>query len=372
VKSIPITKPSIDEEDLQAVAEVLASGQLVQGPRVAEFERVVAQRVGTTHAVAVTNCTAALQLALLAVGMKPGDRVAVPTYSWPATANAVVLCGATPIFIEIERSTYGMDPDALRDCLREVRCDAVVPVHPFGGMCRIDELREISTEFGLPVIDDAACALGASHGRTAAGAWGSVGCFSFHPRKAITTGEGGMLTTNDDRIARTLRILRNHGQDPDVRAPDFVAAGFNTRLTEFQAALGLSQMRKLERIVNARRERAGIYRHLLEGSGIEPPLELSGSHHVYQSFVVLLPQPAAAKREEIIKELQDQGIQTTVGTYHMPLIRFFRSSGKFSEGSFPITDQVASRALTLPLYEGLAHAEQQRVVDTLVEAVTPR
>lgn len=366
---IPITKPSIDDEDLRAVAEVLASGQLVQGPRVAEFEQAVAEQVGSRHAVAVTNCTAALQLALLALGVKPGDRVAVPTYSWPATGNVVALCGATPLFVEIERGTYNMDPHALDIALRSGPVAAVVPVHAFGGMADMPALLEISREHGIPVIEDAACALGAALDGRQAGSWGLIGCFSFHPRKAITTGEGGVLTTDDDSVARTLRILRNHGQDPDSRTPEFVDAGFNVRMTEFQAALGTSQMRKLDRIIEARRHQAEVYAELLSHSELTLPDVHPGSRHVYQSYVVLLPESAAERRMEIITALQARGVQTTIGTYHMPMTGYFRATMRFSEGAFPITDEIARRAMTLPLYEGLDKTEQEQVAEALLACI---
>lgn len=364
---IRLTVPSIDAADLQAVSDVLATGQLVQGRRVAEFEGAVAAYVGTKHAVAVTNCTTALHLSLLALGVGRGDRVAVTTYSWPATANVIALCGAEPVFVDIEPATYNLDVIALERALAEGPIRAILPVHAFGGLADMPRIRALAERHGVPVVEDAACALGTELSGRRAGTWGVMGCFSFHPRKAITTGEGGVVTTDDDALARTLRILRNHGLDPDAPVPDFVAPGFNTRLTEFQAALGTNQMHKLERVIESRRRAAACYDRLLQDSGITVPGELAGSRHVYQSYVVLLPADAAPRRAAIVAALREQGIETTIGTYHMPLTTFFRDRYGFRPGDFSVTDSVAARAMSLPLFEGITEAQQERVVGALRE-----
>lgn len=363
---IRLTVPSIDEHDLQAVREVLASGYLVQGAHVAEFERRVAEFVGTRHAVAVSNCTAALHLGLLALGIRPGDRVAVSTYSWPATANVIALCGAEAVFVDIDPHTYNMDPQLLEQVLQRTSIRAILPVDAFGGMADLSRICALADAHGIPVLEDAACALGASMGGRRAGAWGAAGCFSFHPRKAITTGEGGMITTNDAGIARAVRMLRNHGIDPDVTGtPDFISPGYNLRLTEFQAALGLTQMQKLERLIEARRLRAEIYDQLLEGTDVVPPRAVTGSRHVYQSYVALLPDRAAEGRARMIAELKQRGIETTIGTYHMPLTTYFRSVGSYAPGSFPVTDSVARRTISLPLFAGITREQQELVVASL-------
>jgi dTDP-4-amino-4,6-dideoxygalactose transaminase len=365
---IRLTVPSIDEDDLQAVREVLQSGYLVQGPRVAGFEREVADHVGVAHAVAVANGTAALHLALLALGVGPGDRVAVTTYSWPATANVIALVGAEPVFVDVEPGTFNMDPDRLAEALDRAAVRAVMPVHAFGGLADMPRIAAIARSHGVPVIEDAACALDTSVQGRRAGAWGDLGCFSFHPRKAITTGEGGMVTTNDAALAKAMRILRNHGQDPDAASPDFVAPGYNLRMTEFQAALGSAQMRKLHRLVESRRAQAAVYDRLLAGTALSGPATLPESRHVYQSYVALLPREAAPRRAEIIASLKEQGIETTIGTYHMPLTTYFRSRYGFAPGDFPVTDDVAARAVSLPLYEALTTEEQEHVASALARA----
>jgi perosamine synthetase len=363
---IRLTIPSIEEEDIRAVAEVLQSGYLVQGPRVKAFEEHLASYLGTQHAVAVSSCTAALHLSLLALGIGPGDRVAVTAFSWPAPANVIALCGAEPIFVDIDPKTYNLDPPKLERVLESTTgVKAVLPVHAFGNMADMLRISEIAARYDVPVIEDAACALGANLQGKLAGTWGVMGCFSFHPRKTITTGEGGIVSTDDDTLAHHLRVLRNHGQDPDSSTPDFVAPGYNLRLTEFQAALGISQLTKLERIVKRRRALAANYDDLLRGTGISAPKALEDSSYVYQSYVVLLPKEVTPRRSEIIETLREKGIETTIGTYHIPLTTYFRKLGGFRRGDFPATDNVASRAMTLPLHEVLSLDQQEFIVSSL-------
>lgn len=370
---IRLAAPSIEEDDLQAVREALVSGYLVQGARVEAFEQKLASYVGTEHAVAVSNCTAALHLGLLALDVRPGDIVLVTAYSWVATANVVELCGAQPVFVDIQSDTFNLNPNCLETALNRLmavsetarRVKVVLPVHTFGQMADMPAILELASRYDLPVIEDAACALGAKlHGRQA-GTWGVMGCFSFHPRKAITTGEGGIITTNDAGLARRLRALRNHGQDPDAPAPDFVLPGFNYRMTEFQAALGLTQMSKLDRIIAARRLLAVHYDELLQGTPLQAPTVAAGSQPVYQSYVVSLPERAAARRAEIITRLRERDIETAIGTWHMPMATYFRSRYGYKTGDFPAADQVFARSLTLPLYENLLPSQQEEVIDKL-------
>ena len=366
---IRLTVPSIEEDDLQAVREVLLSGFLVQGARVEAFERATARYVGVEHAVAVSSCTAALHLALLALGVGRGDRVAVATYSWPATANVIALIGAEPVFVDIEPSTFNMSPAALEETLHRTAVKAVMPVHTFGGPADMPQIVEIAGRFGVPIIEDAACALGAELNGRKAGTWGVMGCFSFHPRKAITTGEGGMIVTEDPALARKLRILRNHGLDPTADLPDFVDAGYNFRLTEFQAALGTSQLNKLERIIGKRRADAAQYDRLLEGTDLRTPVALRGSRHVYQSYVALLPAECATRRGEIIADLKSKCIETSIGTYHMPLTTYYRKRGGYRPGNFPVTDDIAPRAISLPLFETMTEEQQNQVVTSFLDKI---
>jgi perosamine synthetase len=372
---IRLTVPSIDENDLQAVREVLSSGYLVQGARVAAFEQAVAQYVGTKYAVAVSNCTAALHISLLALAVQPGDLVVVTAYSWPATANVIELCGAKPVFVDIQRDTFNMDPVCLKVTLERLmaskqtrqRVKGILPVHTFGQMADMQRIMELADRYELPVVEDAACSLGATlHGRQA-GTWGKLGCFSFHPRKAITTGEGGMVVTDDEALARRLRALRNHGQDPQASSPDFIMAGFNYRMTEFQAALGTTQMAKLDRVIAARRYLAACYNKFLKDTPIQAPAVPPGNRPVYQSYVVLLPESIALSLDELIAALRQEGIETTIGTWHIPMTTYFRDHYGYKRGDFPVADMVFARTLTLPLYEKLSEQHQEQIVQKLRE-----
>ena len=370
---IRLTIPSIEDDDLHAVREAVASGYLVQGPRVAAFEQAVATHVGVKHAVAVSNCTCALHLALLALDVRPGDLCVVTAYSWVSTANVIELCGAQPVFVDVHPETFNLDLNQLESVLNRLmanrdtarRVKAVLPVHAFGQMVDMAQLNAICGRWNLPVVEDAACALGATfHGRQA-GAWGTMGCFSFHPRKAVTTGEGGIVTTDDDALANRVRALRNHGLDPAAAAPDFIMPGHNYRMTEFQAALGTTQMTKLSRITSARCAAAGRYDALLAGSPLQSPRLMSGATHVYQSYVTLLPADVAPRRAELIRQGKEAGVETQIGTIHMPLTTYYRSRYGYRPGEFPATDAVAARALTLPLHETITPAEQETVAGLL-------
>jgi perosamine synthetase len=370
---IRLTVPSLEEDDLKAVYEVIASGFLVQGAQVVAFEKALAKHVGADFAVAVSSCTAALHLALLALGTRPGDLIVVPAYSFIATANVVELCGAQPVFVDIRPDTFNMDQNCLESVLNRLmssretggRVKAVMPVHTFGQLADMPAICELAARYALPIVEDSACALGATLKGRQAGMWGTMGCFSFHPRKAITTGEGGVIVTNDPALERRLRALRNHGQDPDASAPDFIMPGFNYRMTEFQAALGVTQLAKLNRIIAARRCLAAAYDGLLAGTELHIPVVQKENESVYQSYVVLLPERAAEQRAKLIRRLKEKGIETTIGTWHMPMTTYFRNRYGYRHGDFPVADSVFSRALTLPLYEQLSKQEQSEVAQCL-------
>jgi perosamine synthetase len=375
---IRLTVPSIDEADLEAVRSTVASGFLVQGKQVVEFEKLVADKVGVQHAIAVANGTCALHLALCVLGVKPGDICVVPAYSWVATANVVEHCGARPVFVDIDARTFNIDVEKFEETLRSLMDNpataslvkAVIPVHAFGLMADMRAINEICARWNIPVVEDAACALGASlHGQQA-GSWGTMGCFSFHPRKAVTTGEGGAVTTNEMKTSSTLRALRNHGQDPDATTQDFISAGFNYRLTEFQGALGVVQMSKLDRIVAKRVAAASRYDAILAGSVLELPCVVPGSCHVYQSYVTLLPEEHAARRAALISAAREAGIELQIGTIHMPMTTFYRRLYGFKAGDFAVTDSVSARALALPLYENISEDDQQSVARFLLASLS--
>lgn len=357
---IPLARPLIEDDDRAAVLAALDSGMLVQGARVAAFEQAVAAVVGVREAVAVSSGTAALHLALLGLGIGEGSRVAVPAYSWPATANVVVAVGATPVFVDIDTATFAMTPEGLAAA---GAVDVVLPVHPFGQLADLTAL----AAGAAPVVEDAACALGARRDGRNAGSVGRVGCFSFHPRKAVTTCEGGALTTDDAELAGVLRSWRNHGIEVGPAGPEFVLAGLNYRLTEVQGALGTTQLGKLDRIVSCRREQAAAYDQLLDGTELTPPAVPAGSEPVYQSYVALLP--AGSRPADVIARTRELGVETQIGTWHIPLTRYYREQYGFATGDFPGTDEVFARALTLPLGTHLQPGDQEKVVGTVLAAV---
>jgi perosamine synthetase len=362
---IRLTKPTIEDDDLAAVRDVLESGNLVQGRHVQALEERIRAIVGTEHAVVVSSGTAALHLALLGLGIGPGDRVALPAYSFLATANVIEIVGAVPVFVDIEGETFAIDPDTLERVAGREALAAVMPVHPFGHVADMAGIAAAAP--GVPIVEDGAAALGARQAGRPAGSFGAAGCFSFHPRKAVTTGEGGAITTDDPALARKVRALRNHGLDPDSSVPDFIIPGFNYRMTDFQAALGVSQVDKLESIVSGRRAAAARYDALLAGSSVRPPRVLPGNDVVIQSYVTLLPP--AVDRTALIARLLAEGIETQIGTYHMPLASYYRERYGFRPGDFPVTDDVAGRALTLPLYPTISADQQADVVDRLLNAL---
>jgi len=367
---IRLAKPDIDDTDVAAVADALRSGNLVQGERVARFERECAGVLGGgVEAVAVTNCTAALQLALVALGIGAGDIVAVAAYSWIATANVIELCGATPLFVDVDVSTHNMDPAALALALEAAPgpVKAILPVHAFGQVGDIGHIGAIADDAGIPVVEDAACALGARYDGRPAGTIGRVGCFSFHPRKAITTGEGGLVVTADVALADKVRALRNHGLDPRAGSPEFIVAGFNCRLTELQAALGTTQLAKLDRLIAERRVLAARYAEGLGGLGLALPSPREPERHVYQSYVVLLPEDLGGpgQPQRFVAAMRRREVETTIGTWHLPLTTHFRSAGGYGRGDFPATDAVFDRAVSLPLWSGLTHTDQVQVIEAV-------
>lgn len=375
---IRLTIPSIDQDDLDAVCEVLRSGFLIQGPRVADFESAVSRYVGTEHAIAVSNCTAALHLSLLGLGVQTGDLVLVTAFSWIASANVIELCGAQPVFVDVDADTFCMDPNCLEAALQRLtatrhtarQIKAILPVHLFGQLADMRAIDELASAYGIPLLEDAACALGgALHGRQA-GTWGTAGCFSFHPRKAVTTGEGGVVVTDDAELTARLRALRNHGQSADTARREFILPGFNYRMTEFQGALGLSQMSKLDRVTAARRECASRYDRLLDRSPVRAPRVPQGSSPIFQSYVVLLPEGVSADRDDVIAQLKERGVETTLGAIHMPMTSYFRARYGFEPGDFPVCDAVHARSLTLPLFEGMQESQQEQVVEQLLDVVS--
>jgi len=309
---IHIAKPDTGEEEWRALREPIESGWLTQGPKVAAFEKAFAERHGVKHALAATSCTTALHLILAAMDIGPGDEVIVPAFTWIATANVVLYCGATPVFVDIDRATFNMDPAQVASKVTP-RTKAIIAVHLFGLCADIDAIAAAAP--GIPIIEDAACAAGAAYKGRHAGTLGLAAAFSFHPRKSITTGEGGMVTTNDPKLAARANSLRNHGADlseeqrhvapkPYVLA-DFNLLGFNYRMTDLQGAVGVVQLAKMDRYIDERRKWAEFYaREFADMPWLHTPATPAGSRHGWQSYVCAVDeQQAGVARNDVMERL---------------------------------------------------------------------
>ena len=362
-----LTRPQTDEAEIAEIREVLASGTLTQGPKVAQLEAMVAELVGVPHAVATTSATTALHLSLVALGIGPGDEVLVPDFTFPATANVVVQQGATPVLVDIGLDDFAIDPDDLERRITP-RAKAVMPVHPFGLPADMGRVEAIAARHGLTVVEDAACALGATLDGRQVGGFGAAGCFSFHPRKSITTGEGGMITTADDALAERIRLLRSHGGVREGGRFRFEAAGFNYRLSDILAAVGVAQMRKLDAFLAARRRVASWYDAALAGvEGVRRPVTPGGRTHTYQSYVVLLEE--RIDRDAVIAQLRAEGIETTIGTYALHDQPFFMRTCDLRTGDRPSSHRAFTGSLALPLHGGMRDDEVAAVADALTRAI---
>lgn len=348
---IRLAKPWIGEDEQRAVAAVLESGHLVQGALVERFEQAIAALVGRRHAIAVSSGTSALQLALKALQIGAGDEVLCPALSWPSPAHAVRLAGAKVRFVDVDQEEWNSSAQALRDA-RDANTRAAIVIDQFGNPARAEEIR--SALGALPIIEDAACALGSRFTSGPCGSLGKVSCLSFHPRKILTTGEGGMCLTDDDDLAEKLRMLRNHGQLRD----EFVVAAGNARMTEIAAALGLAQLQRLDDIVARRRALAALYRDALNGElGLQktPP----GAESNFQTFGAILP--LGHDRRTVRERLRERGVEAGLLSFAIHKLGSFAGS----DASLPIAEHIATRGIALPLYPQMRDAEVDDVVRIL-------
>jgi perosamine synthetase len=369
--TIPVMRPWLGAEEASAVASVVASGWVAQGPRVAEFERAFAAAVGVDHAVAVSSCTTALHLALVVADVGPGDEVVVPSLSFIATANAVRYVGAHPVFADVDGVTQNLTPATVEPHLNE-RTRAVILVDQAGVPADLEGMRELCDPRGITVIEDAACAAGSAYRGRPVGAGAVLAAFSFHPRKLLTTGEGGMLVTPDGEVASRLRRLREHGMDVSAaqrhtqRQPvieHYLETGFNYRMTDMQAAVGLIQLGKLSAMVARRRELAERYQRLLTSI---PGLAMIGDPEYgrtnYQSFWVSLPEEFPVCRDELLRILADNGISARRG------IMAAHNEPAYKDhpcGPLPVTERLSSSSLILPLFHEMIEDEQDRVISVI-------
>jgi dTDP-4-amino-4,6-dideoxygalactose transaminase len=376
---IPLARPCFGEAEEQAVAAVLRSGWVAQGPTTAAFEKEFAAAVGVPHAVATSSCTTGLHLAVVAAGIRPGDEVILPSYTFPATANAVIYVGATPVLVDVERDTLNIDPDAVRDAITP-RTRAVIGVHLFGCPCAVRELAALCEERRLTFIEDAACAIGTEIAGRRAGVFGRIACFSFHARKVLSTGEGGMLTTSDASLAELLVSLRTHGADRSAEkreaegaapaAPRHVRLGFNYRLSDIQAAVGRAQLRRLEEFLVEREDLARRYEEALRDlDGLRLPFRPQDGRHSYQSYVVVLEKTCRVERDAFMDALAQRGVSTRIGTYAVHAEPYFRERFP-APPALPVSDEAARRSVALPIYNGMQPNDQEHVIDSVRRAMT--
>ena len=374
-RSIAISLPFTGDEEWQATREPLATGWLTQGPKVAEFEKAFAERHGVAHALATTSCTTGLHLILAAMGIGPGDEVIVPAFTWVATANVVVYCGATPVFADVDRRTNNIAP---ADLARRItpRTKAVIAVHLFGLCADMDSLRAVVPAH-IPIIEDAACAAGASYKGQTAGSLGLAAAFSFHPRKSITTGEGGMVTTNDAALSEVANMLRNHGASISEEQrhkgprpyllPEFNLLGYNYRMTDLQGAVGLVQLGKLDRFIEERARWAAFYsQSLADIEWLRPPVVSEDCRHAWQAYVLyVVPGKAPYPRNEIMEHLQAKGISTRPGTHAVHMLGYYAQRFGLRPDDFPGARDCNDHTMAIPLHNRMTQEDFGYVVDVL-------
>lgn len=360
---IPLSSPDIRAEDIDAAVEVLKSGMLVQGKNVAALEDDIKLFTNSAFVKAVSNGTSTMHLALVALGVGKGDEVIVPAFSYVATANVVELVGATPVFIDIDERTFNIDVTKVESAITN-KTKAIIPVHEFGLACDIEALMKIANKYQIPVIEDAACALGATQNGKYAGTFGLFGSFSLHPRKAITSGEGGLLLSSDARMDSKVAILRNHGIELQSSGKmEFVEAGFNYRMTDFQAALVRSQLKRLPAIIEQKNELSQVYFNELNMDLIQLPYVPSGRNHTWQTFHVLLKDQ---NRDAIIEKLKEKGIGSNYGAQCIPMQQYYRKKYDLdSNALFPNAVRAYQYGLALPLYEKLNKDQLSYISTTL-------
>lgn len=373
-RTIPIATPSMGEEEWMAVKEPIEKGWLTQGPKVKEFETLFAQMHHVKHALAVSNCTTALHLALLACGIGEGDEVIVPSFTWVATANAVLYCNGTPVLVDIDLNTFNIDIGEIEKKLTS-KTKAIIPVHLFGLCADVDLIRENFPE--LKIVEDGACASGAALRGKPAGSLGDVGCFSFHPRKSVTCGEGGMLTTNDDSIASHLDMLRNHGgsiseeQRHHGPKPYLLAAydivGYNYRMTDLQGAVGFVQLKKLDSFIDERNNWAQYYsEQLADIEWLTTPAMPQGYRHGWQSYVTLVNEKKAPMTRNLIMEvLQQKGISTRPGTHAIHMLGAYVKKFGYKPQDFPSAFAADQYSMAIPLHNKMVKDDFDYIIDAL-------
>ncbi|HHZ65846.1 MAG TPA: DegT/DnrJ/EryC1/StrS family aminotransferase [Flavobacteriales bacterium] len=369
-RNILISQPVLGDEEWNAMKQPLETGWVTQGPLVKEFEDEFARKHEVKHALACTSATTALHLSLVALNIKQGDEVIVPSFTWIATANVVLYCGARPILVDIDTSTFNMDPNDVAAKITK-KTKAIIAVHLFGLCADMDLIRECAGD--IPIIEDAACAAGAKYKDKFAGGLGVLGCFSFHPRKSITTGEGGMVTTNDDALADKINMLRNHGASiseeqrhhgprPYILA-DFNILGFNYRMTDLQGAVGTIQLKKLNQFIEERNKWASFYNEQFRDiEWINTPVVPDDCRHGWQSYVVMIDENKSPHtRNKIMELLQDKGISTRPGTHAVHMLNFYSDKYSISPDEFPSSVLANNCSIAIPLHNKMTEEDYEYV-----------
>ncbi len=364
---IRLNIPFTDERELEEIAKVLSTGYLTQGPKTAEFEQKVAEYIRCKYAFAMSSCTTALHLALVVLNIGTGDEVLVSDFTFPATANVVVQQGAKPILVDIDLDTFTMNIEDLRQKITE-RTKAIIPVDAFGCAANFDPINKIAAEHNIPVIEDAATAIGTKYYDRFCGNLTTLGCFSFHPRKVITTGEGGMITTNDDQLAERIKLLRSHGGVRKGNWYEYEAQGFNYRLSDVQGAIGVAQMEKLPMLIEKKRRMAIMLSELIsEMPGVRVPTEPKWGGHIYQSYVIMVDEHL--NRDRIVDAMKSRGVETTLGTYALHDQPFFQDKFAYKRGQLPGSHAAFTRTITLPLYPQMSETDLDTVASALSQSI---
>lgn len=368
---IPIAKPYLTKKEAKAAYDTILTGWITQGPRVAEFEQKFAEYTGARYAVAVSNCTTALHLAMIVAGVGPGDEVICPSMSYIATANCIKYVGAKPVFAEINPSNYNLD---IKDVSKKIneKTKAILLVHQIGMPADIDQFKELAAKHQLHLIEDAACAAGSSYNGSKIGSHSDLVCFSFHPRKVISTGDGGMITTNNEAYYNRMKLLRQHGMSVNDRArhesskiifEDHLEVGYNYRLTDIQAAVGIQQLEKIDWIVGKRRKIAKRYHKAFKGINcIQLPTEKKGYFSNYQSYSIYLKDNCPHSRNDIMQKMLDAGVSTRRGimTTHRETAYKEECAGL----SLPVSEKACDRSIILPLFVPMKDEDIDKVIET--------
>ena len=404
MKKIPVTIPYFDDQEAENVKKILDSGWVAQGPEVSKFEEVIAAHENVSYGVAVTSCTTALHLAMVSQGMSERMDVLAPAFTFVATTNAIVQTGAVPILVDICQETFNIDVKQIWEVIQrdyqekngklynkdnENLLWGIVPVHEFGLCCDILEINQIAKEYNLTVIEDAACALGAKIGDAHQGGFGNTSCISFHPRKSITTGEGGMVLTDQAALAQKMKQLRTHGSTVSADArhagkgfllPEFPDAGYNYRMTDIQAAVGIAQADKLDYIIEEKRKRAEFYNGLIREKLPElvTPYVPDGYYHTYQSYVCMLDlkklnldsvAEGRKYRNILLQKLEDIGIATRQGTHAIHMLEYYKNRFGYVAQDFPNAYACDHLSITLPLYVQMSDSDQEYVIQAIREII---